>query len=354
MGKGHDTNNYKRYISHLYCKDRHTHFYNWLNKLKSLGYTNKTIKPFIIKAVNNLTENQAYKIEIDFISTIGRADLGTGTLTNLNNGGEGGISPSQEIKDKISAKNRGKFVGTKNGNYKNKDNYYGEGNPFYKKKHNEESISKMNRVYIGFDLNNHKHFIIKNTKQFIDEYGITDMLCVCNHNTQTLGWKFCKADKDFECNYNDSVTLFEEIKEKDIPKDLQNLLSYEKPNKDRNGINFIDNKYVVQFQHNKKKYYVGVYYTLDMAKFSLNQYILTNDINKDILDLDKSIEEIIQLEHDAELLYLKQFNKHYPNIHFQCNKWIGRKVIKGKRYNTKYYNTEIEAYNALLELIKVC
>lgn len=77
------------------------------NKIKSifkLGY-----EPIIVKYKIDLTENDAFQIEKELIKTIGRIDLSTGTLTNLNDGGIGGHrNPSKELRFKFGTGTRGK------------------------------------------------------------------------------------------------------------------------------------------------------------------------------------------------------------------------------------------------------
>jgi NUMOD3 motif len=56
----------------------------------------------------NLTQDKAKQIEIDLIKQYGRKDLGTGILRNRTDGGEGCTNPSAEIREKMSAGNKGK------------------------------------------------------------------------------------------------------------------------------------------------------------------------------------------------------------------------------------------------------
>ena len=58
----------------------------------------------IVFVLNNLTEEQAFQNEIDFISWYGRVNLGNGILRNLTDGGEGpsGAIRSEDYKRKMS------------------------------------------------------------------------------------------------------------------------------------------------------------------------------------------------------------------------------------------------------------
>lgn len=61
------------------------YLYNKLQKLLK----KYTIEEFTIFLKNDLNETQALKEEIDLIAKIGRRDLGTGSLLNLTQGGDG-------------------------------------------------------------------------------------------------------------------------------------------------------------------------------------------------------------------------------------------------------------------------
>jgi hypothetical protein len=78
---------------------------------------------------DDISYDEAKSKEIEFIKLYGRIDLGSGTLTNLTDGGDGTINPSQETRDKISKVNK---------NRKNSDalmeflrNRKGEKNPVF-------------------------------------------------------------------------------------------------------------------------------------------------------------------------------------------------------------------------------
>ena len=64
----------------------------------------------IIILYQNLTENQAYNIEILLIDFYGREDLGTGRLLNMTSGGDGRskIIVKEETREKLSNANKGK------------------------------------------------------------------------------------------------------------------------------------------------------------------------------------------------------------------------------------------------------
>ena len=64
----------------------------------------------IVFVLNNLTEEQAFCNEIDFISWYGRVDLNNGILRNLTDGGDGpsGAIRSEETKRKMSEAKKGK------------------------------------------------------------------------------------------------------------------------------------------------------------------------------------------------------------------------------------------------------
>ena len=64
---------------------------------------------------DNISWDDACKIEIDLISKYGRSNLGNGTLCNLTNGGEGvlNMKHSKESKKRMSIFRKGKNIGRK-------------------------------------------------------------------------------------------------------------------------------------------------------------------------------------------------------------------------------------------------
>ena len=97
-------------------------------KGRSKYWENISINGYEVEILmDNITWEDACKKEVEFISMYGRKDLGQGTLVNLTNGGDG--SP-------------GVIVSEKTRSY-HKVNNKGKSNPFYGKKHNEETILKL-------------------------------------------------------------------------------------------------------------------------------------------------------------------------------------------------------------------
>lgn len=73
-------------------------------RIVELGYVPKQI------LYSDLTEDEAFALEIKLIAEIGRIDLGTGRLTNASNGGDGpsGAIISEDHRRRCSELNKGK------------------------------------------------------------------------------------------------------------------------------------------------------------------------------------------------------------------------------------------------------
>jgi hypothetical protein len=82
-----------RYLSHLNENNltMNTFMNNKLKKILKL-----VSEPFVIKLYENLTEEEAYNIEIDLISKIGKRSKKQGPLTNLSDGGGGSPMRGEE------------------------------------------------------------------------------------------------------------------------------------------------------------------------------------------------------------------------------------------------------------------
>ena len=80
-----------------------------LHKLRTIvQILNQGLLPVVSYPARFTTEADAFAEEIRLIKYYGRADLGLGPLTNLTDGGEGGMNPSVETRRKISEKLKGK------------------------------------------------------------------------------------------------------------------------------------------------------------------------------------------------------------------------------------------------------
>lgn len=93
------------------CKDRWMHHFvrpkrnHWTNHLlKSITLE----RPIRVELLVFSCERAAKDKEIEIIQTIGRRDLGTGTLYNQTDGGDGGTNLSEEARQKISKALRGR------------------------------------------------------------------------------------------------------------------------------------------------------------------------------------------------------------------------------------------------------
>lgn len=127
------------------------------------------------KILEELSFEEAISKEIEFIALYGRKDLGTGTLANLTDGGEGTKSLSKEIIDKIKLSKIGKKAseetkkklseirkGSKRSDEtkrKMSDSMRGEKNHRFGKKNSEEMRSKISKSVNGEKNGNYKGII---------------------------------------------------------------------------------------------------------------------------------------------------------------------------------------------------
>lgn len=87
---------------------RRSYFHkNLVSKIRSLN-----LEPEVVILHQNLTEQEAFELEVREIKFYGRRDLGEGPLINMTDGGEGssGNYHSEETKKRIGDFHRGKIV----------------------------------------------------------------------------------------------------------------------------------------------------------------------------------------------------------------------------------------------------
>jgi hypothetical protein len=99
-----------RLTEHLKLKSNSNKNIKKKNRIKSIFDNGK--EPIILKIKENLSEREALDIENKIINEIGREDLNKGPLLNLNDGGQLtqiNYRHTQETKDKMSLKSKGKF-----------------------------------------------------------------------------------------------------------------------------------------------------------------------------------------------------------------------------------------------------
>ena len=153
VGKGKGT----RYLDHLRIAkgDRKGKINLVVAKIKSI--LNDGYEPVILKVYDGLTNENYNQYEIDTIKTIGRLSDNTGTLLNITEGGDGGITwvgdhhnknkrieeivgadRAREMKSNLS-RIASQRIGTRNPNYGNR----GEKNPMYGRKTTAETKEKI-------------------------------------------------------------------------------------------------------------------------------------------------------------------------------------------------------------------
>ena len=148
----------EEYYVYAYLREDGTPYY--IGKGKRDRAYSKTGRRFkappkdrIIIILQNLTEEQAFSNEIDFILFYGRKDNGTGILRNLTDGGEGvsGHIQSEETKRKLSKASMGnkKMLGKKHSEETKKKLV--ECNTG--RKHSEESKRKISEATKGISKN---------------------------------------------------------------------------------------------------------------------------------------------------------------------------------------------------------
>jgi hypothetical protein len=121
--------------------DKNEPFYIGIGKTEKRAYSKHSRNRYW----NHITKNTEYKVqilfddlswdmavekEIELIQTYGRKDLGLGTLVNLTDGGEG-------LRNYKLSESQLQFL---------RENFGGEKNPMFGKKHTQQSLDKIKEV----------------------------------------------------------------------------------------------------------------------------------------------------------------------------------------------------------------
>lgn len=110
---------------------------NKIKKILSCGF-----EPFV-EMIKRENEQDAFSNEIKHVALIGRIDLGTGPLTNLTEGGEGGHpGPKTRIKQRKAKLGRKASAETRK---KMREASLGKKNHFFGKKHTQETLEKISQ-----------------------------------------------------------------------------------------------------------------------------------------------------------------------------------------------------------------
>jgi hypothetical protein len=178
VGKGND-GRYKIHLTEAYnYKDKNTdrrknnQKSNIIRKIKHELNQN----PIIVKYKENLTEREAFDLEIDMINIIGRTDLKTGPLTNKTAGGDGTSGYKYTKKDCLKIKLTHARCDGKHNSRAKKWKIISPKNKKYLLYGNLKSFCKNYNLSWGVLFRN-KNKIVRYTKEN------TDIL------RNTLGWK---------------------------------------------------------------------------------------------------------------------------------------------------------------------
>lgn len=173
---------------------------------------------FIIFVQEGLTEAEAFELEKYCIAIYGRIDKGTGILRNLTDGGDGnsGYIPTREMRAKISAANKGRYVGRKVSDAtkaKISNATKGSRNPRWNKPVSAETRAKMSQAKKGRKQSHEavqnniesrsrylyeivdpcsNVYLTKNLSGFAREHGLTPQLLrlvVIGKQAHHKGWK---------------------------------------------------------------------------------------------------------------------------------------------------------------------
>ena len=195
------------------CIDTNNRNFHWINIVNKYNY-------YVEILYNNLSEEDAFKIEAELISKYGRLDNKTGLLVNMTDGGEG----SKGIKFTDEWKKNKSISMTGNKNHMFNKRFYGDNNPNYGNRGKNNSLSKA-IVALDFNGNLIKEYdCIKNV--IIDGYIPSIVSNCCNHKrSQTMNTQFLfksEYDNTKEYKYIRGKTSVREVVQIDMNNNFIN------------------------------------------------------------------------------------------------------------------------------------
>lgn len=221
---------------------------------------------------NHLTKEEASKFEKLLINKLNTMDSRYGY--NLTSGGENGSTLSEETKQKISQKMKGRFVGEKNPNYGN-HKLVGENSPRYGRKLSEETVRKMKiniplRYIWCFELNQLFHGAREATA--ITHVDNSDIGRVCrgvkkfagSHPITGAKLHWCYVEKDMLKDADSINRLIEQliVKWQEV---IENLILTNKEIVTGVHFNKRDKKWIARLTYNGKRHHIGCFSTKEEA-----------------------------------------------------------------------------------------
>lgn len=173
VGKGHKSRAFEHTRPSSLQYDSNTHKVNIIRKAQR---ENKNI---LIEFLDtNLSESEAFRYEMYYISAYGRCDKGLGQLSNMTDGGDGtsGIIISEEHKKRISVANSGK------------------NNPMYGVNHSLESNALRSKTWLENNVG-HKHTEQTKNKLSKAKLGTKESELTCNRKSIALKGRKLDVDR---------------------------------------------------------------------------------------------------------------------------------------------------------------
>lgn len=279
------------------------------------------LKPILKIIKTNLLWEDAQKLEIEYISKIGRINLGTGCLTNMTAGGDGsrGLICQESTKKLHSEIGKNKW---KNPIYREKmcELVAGENNPRYGKKKSIEElklISKNRRgMFLGDDNPSKREDVRKSISESLkgnkkpEEYGVSIS------ESRMFDFKYIVQHEDgrvFEIENIHDFCLEKEIKYHYLSRTLKDRRQYK-------GFKIMS-KEIIGPKKNKTYKFIeykiidetGIHYsTKNLKQFcrnfdiSYNVFLTYSKNNK----FYNGLKIVDRIEHEKELIWKKELGKY--------------------------------------------